>query len=68
MREEQRKIPDVDIETFVQTLQKHGIDISAPDIIQMFMESDDYYSVNDGNTIRIYKRDTDELLMWKPVR
>jgi hypothetical protein len=60
-------LPPVPITALADVLRKHDIDISAPDIIQMMMESDETYSVNEGDEIRVYQKDTDDLLMWMPA-
>ena len=56
-------IPTMSVESLVNAMRKQGIDVSAPELIQMFFESDDFYSVNDGNTTRVYKHGSDDLLM-----
>ena len=55
--------PTVDAATLVSVMRKHGIDVSVSGVIQALMESEDTYSVNDGNIIRVYEQDTDEWLM-----
>jgi len=56
-------LPTVDVASIVNVMRKQGIDVSVPDVIQTIMESDDTYSVNDGNTIHVYQHGTDDLLM-----
>ena len=51
------------VEDFVNGLRKLGINVSASEIIQDFLESADTYFVNDGNKIQVYQRGTDDLLM-----
>ena len=56
-------LPTVNVEAFVSALRKQGINVTQADIIQTLMESEDTYTVNDGNTIRVYQHGTNDLLM-----
>ena len=53
----------VDVALFVSILRKHGIEVSVSDVIQTLMESDDTYTTNDGETIRVFEKSTDDLFL-----
>jgi len=55
--------PTITVESLVNVLRQHGCNASAPDIIQSLMESEDTYSVNDGDNIKVYQQGTNDLLM-----
>ena len=54
-----------DEQTLVNVFRYFGQDMSREQILQALMESPENRVVDDGNTVRIYKRDTGELLAEK---
>ena len=61
-------LPTIGVESLIAAMrERRGIDVTVADIVQFFLESDGTYSVDDGLTIRVYEKGTDDLLMVMAV-